>query len=98
MDTSEAADTLATTLHAGEVMQSALGNLGWAYDQLGDDEKALQEFTKAAAGAVESGDKINRVRWLTATAYVYLDKHDYGTAKESYSQALALAKAIESKE
>src|SRR6266498_1042604 len=97
IDSSESAYRLASTLQASEIVQSALGNLGWAYYQLGDDEKSLQAFTKAAAGAVELGDKINRVRWLTATAYIYLDKRDYVTAKGSYSQALALAQSIGSK-
>ena len=36
---------------AEDLEQNAAGNLGWAYFQLGDDERALQQFLKAEKSA-----------------------------------------------
>jgi CHAT domain-containing protein len=98
VDFSEAAYRLARALDAGEIAQSALGNLGWAYYELGDSEKALELFLEANRGATELGDVINHLRWLTTAGYIYLDRRDYSTAEQSYKQALDLAQQISSKE
>ena len=98
IDSSDSAYRLARVLDAGEIAQTALGNLGWAYYKLGDSEKALELFLEADRHATELGDVINHLRWLTTAGYVYLDRHEYSVAERSYLQALDLAQKIDSKE
>jgi CHAT domain-containing protein len=98
IDFSQSALGLATALGARDIVQVALGNLGWAYYRLGDPEKALDEFEKATKAATELGDDLYQLRWRTTAGYVYLDDHDYSRAEQSYKQALTLAEKISSKE
>ncbi|HEY4054127.1 MAG TPA: CHAT domain-containing tetratricopeptide repeat protein [Terriglobales bacterium] len=98
IDWSQSALNLATTLGARDIMQVALGNLGWAYYRLGDPEKALDEFERATQAATELGDDLYQLRWRTTAGYVYLDDHNYQRAEQAYTQALTLAQKISSKE
>ena len=100
----EAVDWLQSAYRAGmemgadELVQITSGNLGWAYYQLGDGERALPLFLEAEKLAAKLGDIRNELKWITTAGYVYRDTGDLGRAAQSYSRALALAKHINSKE
>jgi CHAT domain-containing protein len=93
-----AAHRLSTTLDAGSIQLNASGNLGWAYYQLGDSEKALGYLLDAEKRATQLGSVIDEVAWLTAAGYVYLDAKKFSVAEQSYLKALDLAQKINSKE
>ena len=95
---SESAIAIASNLGARDIVQVALGNLGWAYYKLGNDEKAIDNFNRAVQAATELGDDLYRLRWRVTSAYVFLDQHDYTEAEQTYSEALAIARRIESRE
>ncbi len=79
-------------------VQLTAGNLGWAYFQLGDDERALEQFDSAEKIAIQIGNTRSQLKWLTDTGYVYRDLGDSARATQSYRQALDLARQINSKE
>ncbi len=81
-----------------DVTQAAAGNLGWAYYQLGDDERALEQFVQAEKSAEQIGNIRYQLKWLSTAGYVYRDTLDLARATDSYRRALYLAKQIGSKE
>jgi len=85
-------------IDAGSVTQVALGNEGWAYYRLGEPERAFGMFLEARDRAHRIGATADEVKWLTTAGYVYLDAADYPAARQSYQQALDLARKINSKE
>jgi CHAT domain-containing protein len=85
-------------LGAEDTAQIASGNLGWAYYQLGDDEKALSIFQDAGKDAAKLGDTRYELKWISTAGYVYHDTGDLTRATQSYLQALYLARQIDSKE
>ena len=91
LDWSDSAYRLAVAIDAGHIVQTALGNQGWAYYKLGEPEKALSLFREAANRSHQIGAVTYEVTWLTTAGYVYLDAHDYDAAQRSYQQALDLA-------
>jgi CHAT domain-containing protein len=98
IDWLESARRLAAELDAQDLAQAVLGNLGWAYYKLGDPERALDSFSQAEGHASQLGDVHSQIVWLTTTGYVYLDRHEYSTAEQSYQKALHIAQQISSKE
>jgi CHAT domain-containing protein/Tfp pilus assembly protein PilF len=85
-------------LGAEGLAQIASGNLGWAYYQLGDNERALEHFLEAEKAATRLGDFHTELKWLSNAGYVYHDTGDPIRATQSYRRALYLAKQINSKE
>jgi CHAT domain-containing protein len=85
-------------LGAEDTEQIASGNLGWAYLQLGDDERALEQFLEAEKSATRLGNRRDELKWISDAGYVYHDTGDLTRAAQSYRQALYLAKQIDSKE
>jgi CHAT domain-containing protein len=78
--------------------QIAAGNLGWAYFELGDDERALEQFETAEKSAARIGNIRYQLKWLSTAGYVYRHSNDWARATDSYRRALELAKQINSKE
>ncbi len=78
--------------------QVAEGNLGWAYFQLGDDERGLEQFLVAENSATRLGNVRSELKWLTTAGYVYRDSGDWDRAARSYRQVLNLAQQIHSHE
>ena len=64
--------------------QLASGNLGWAYFQLGDDEKALEQFLEAEKSATKLGNLRDELKWISDAGYVYHDTGDLTRATQSY--------------
>jgi CHAT domain-containing protein len=98
LDWSNLAHRLAVTIDAGQIAQTSLGNQGWAYYKLGEPEKALGLFVEAKNAAHRIGADTYEVTWITTAGYVYLDAGDYAAARQSYQQALDLAKRIDSRQ
>jgi CHAT domain-containing protein/Flp pilus assembly protein TadD len=98
IDWLEPAGALSTNLGAESIALKAAGNLGWAYYNLGDSERALELSHEAERRAVEIGDVFDELSWITNSGYVYADALDFSNAKQSYLQGLGLAKQIDSKE
>jgi CHAT domain-containing protein/tetratricopeptide (TPR) repeat protein len=98
IDRTDAAYRIAAALDAGTIATKALGNLGWAYYNLGDPEKSLELSLGAEKRAIEVGDVIDQLSWLTNSGYVYQQKQDISRAKQSYVKALELAREIDGRE
>ncbi len=80
------------------IVETAEGNLGWAYYELGDQERASRFLQQATERARKSGASSDEVAWLTATGYIDLDEDRSAEAKAFYEQALNIARNINSKE
>ncbi len=96
VDWSTQAYRSAVALGAEDMAQVASGNLGWAYFQLGDRERALQLFLDAETRAAKLGDLRFEVKWQTTLGDVYWSMGDFAQATRSYSHALALARQLNS--
>lgn len=79
-------------------IQIAAGNLGWSYYELGDDDRALEQFLDAEKSAARLGNFRYELKWLSTAGYVYSDSGDWARAAQSYRQALVLARQINSNE
>jgi CHAT domain-containing protein/Tfp pilus assembly protein PilF len=98
IDRTEASYRIAAVLDAGTIATKALGNLGWAYYNLGDPEKSLELSLEAEKRAIQSGDVIDQLSWITNAGYVYDQSRDFSRAKRSYLRALDLARKTEGRE
>jgi CHAT domain-containing protein len=98
IDWTDAAYQASTTLGADDMAQTALGNRGWAYYKLGDTEKALELSLAAEKGAIQVGDVIDQLTWVTSAGYVYASRRDLVGATQSYQEALSLANNTAGKE
>ena len=98
IDRTDAAYRISAALDAGTIGTKALGNLGWAYYNLGEPEKSLELSLDAEKRATEVGDVIDQLSWLTNAGYVYAQLHDYVRAKRSYLDALSLARKTQGQE
>jgi CHAT domain-containing protein len=98
IDRSQAADQAAKVVGAKVVGLIAQGNIGWAYYELGDSEKALELFLAAGKQASELGDSVDQGAWLTDAGYVYLSEHNFDLAGKPLRQALDIELSVKSKE
>ena len=98
VDWSRSAYHAALTRGYENLAQGAAGNLGWAYYELGDDERALDQFLAAEKTASQLGNVRYHLKWLSTAGYVYRDSGDLSRAAQSYRQALELARQINSRE
>lgn len=80
------------------ISQVAAGNLGWAYYQLGDDERALEQYQLAEQSALRIGSLNYELKWLSTEGYIYRDEGDFSRAMDCYRKSLLLAKDLDSKE
>ena len=76
IDWAEAAYQASTILGAGGEAQVAVGNLGWAYYNLGDSEKSLELSLEAEKLASQMGRVIGQLSWITNAGYVYASRGD----------------------
>ncbi len=98
IDWLEPAWELSTRIEAESIAVKAVGNLGWAYYNLGDSDKALDRSHEAETRAAGIGAVFDQLSWITNSGYVYADRRDFLLARQSYMQARDLAKQIDSKE
>jgi CHAT domain-containing protein/Flp pilus assembly protein TadD len=98
IDWTNAAYQASMTLRADGVAQGALGNLGWAYYNLGDFEKSLELSLEAEKRASQGGNAVAELYWITDVGYIYASRADLARAKDSYLKALDLATKIGGRE
>jgi CHAT domain-containing protein/Flp pilus assembly protein TadD len=98
IDSSDAAFRESTALGAVGEAQTSLGNLGWAYYNLGDSEKALNLSLQAENLASQVGKTVDQLYWITNNGYIYAALGDLAHARQSYLKALDLATKIGSRE
>ena len=98
MDWANAAERNAVESGWEDLMESAEGNLGWAWLGLGDKEKALNLFLAAEQTATRLGNVRFQLKWTSTAAYVYRDRGDLGRAAEAYRKSLSLARQINSRQ
>jgi CHAT domain-containing protein len=94
IDWLDASNHVAAYLDAEDLLLMNTGNLGWAHYRLGDRERGLALFQDAERRAVAIGDKEATIIWLTTSGYVFRDGHDWFRARDSYQDALQLARNI----
>jgi CHAT domain-containing protein/Tfp pilus assembly protein PilF len=98
IDVSRSAVDLAASQNARVVELAAQGNIGWARYKLGDLEGALAIFLDAEKRASEHSDFSDQENELTNIGYIYMDEGRLMEAKQSFLQALRLAKRLSSNE
>jgi CHAT domain-containing protein/Flp pilus assembly protein TadD len=98
IDWTNAAYQSSIVLGTDDIVRTALGNLGWAYYNLGDSEKSLELSLEAERRATQVGDVIDQLYWITNAGYVYAGIGDLARAKQSYLKALDLATTINGKQ
>jgi len=98
LDWSISAHREAMEIQDEDLAQTSLGNLGWAYFELGDAERALGLFQEAEGDARTLGDLESQIKWLTTAAYVNRNEGDLSHAAENYRQALNIARVIDSRQ
>jgi CHAT domain-containing protein len=98
IDWTDTAYRTSLAMDAGTIVTKALGNLGWAYYNLGDSERSLELSLEAEKRAIRVDDVIDQLSWITDAGYVYADLGDHERAKQSYLKALDLATTINGKE
>jgi len=98
IDWSRSAYQDAVRLHFEDFVQRIAGNLGWAYYQLGDEERALEQFITAEKSAARLGNIGSELGWINTAGYVYRDMGDWTSALQSSRRALDLARHIQSRE
>jgi CHAT domain-containing protein/Flp pilus assembly protein TadD len=98
IDWTDAAYQSSVAQRADDIARTALGNLGWAYYNLGDSEKSLEMSLEAEKRASQVGNVVLQLSWTTNAGYVYAELGDLARAKESYVKALNLATTIGGKQ
>jgi len=93
LDRFNASSQIAQSIGASFILQTALGNAGWAYSELGDFDKALVSFKQAESAARSSGATSNDILWLEGAALATYRLGDLKQAEGLYEQALALAQS-----
>src|SRR6266700_1053626 len=96
VDWSWSAYRLARDLDGKDLAENAMGNLGWAYYQLGDKENALDLLVEAEKAATRLGSVRNELKWVSTAAYIYRDAGNLMRATQAYRKSLDLAKQIKS--
>jgi CHAT domain-containing protein len=68
----------------------ALGNLGWCYHRLGDEEQALRYMHEAEARFRASGNRYEQQAWTGNIGDVLLDEDDFAGAAKQFTAALEI--------
>ncbi len=70
------------------------GNLGWAYLQMGDLERASELFEEAQRKSTERGMLADQKTAIMSIAAIAFLRHDYATAEKDYQESLELARRL----
>jgi CHAT domain-containing protein/Flp pilus assembly protein TadD len=81
-------------LGATSSVPKAIGNLGWCYYRLGDDEQALKYLHEAEQRSELTRNRYELQVWLGDTGSVLLDRNDFSGAIDNFERALAIAKSL----
>jgi CHAT domain-containing protein/tetratricopeptide (TPR) repeat protein len=89
-----AAYELAESIGAKCISQTALGDQGWSYEQLGNSEKALEFYSAAEEIASSVGDTVGEIDTLTEMGDLYAGTRQLAAAESSDLKAIALARTL----
>jgi CHAT domain-containing protein len=84
-------------LNARVITAKTLGNLGWSYHRMGDQEKALSLSLEAKEAATQLGVEKDEMLWLRNIGTIEYTQRDFSAAETNYLQSLALARKLENK-
>ena len=98
IDRSQEALRLARSLGMQSVVATNLGNLGWAYSQLGDFESSLEFFKQGEDMSEKSALTGYGAYWLTGIADAYQAKRNYSSAETNLNRALEVGRRLDDKE
>ncbi|MDQ3282634.1 MAG: CHAT domain-containing protein [Acidobacteriota bacterium] len=73
---------------------TAAGNLGWAYMELGDTDRAKELFVRAERAAAAAGLDEEQTRWLNQLGNVSRRQYRYADAERFYRNALERKRAL----
>lgn len=76
-----------------ERQATALNNVGWVYDSLGEKPKALSSYDRALSIIRELGDRVGEASALISIGLVYDSLGEKHKALDYYDQALPIAKS-----
>jgi CHAT domain-containing protein len=85
---SQRAVDYARSVGAGRQLELALGNVGWAYQNLGDFETALTNFEAAEREAAAIGRTTDQVLWLLDAGLAQYRLGNLDAARQLYERAL----------
>ena len=88
---------LGTELGAEDLVLVATGNLGWAYFELGDAQRALELFQDAESHAMRTGVIGSQITLLEDIGYVYQNEGEFASATQPYEKALDLSERFDRK-
>jgi CHAT domain-containing protein/tetratricopeptide (TPR) repeat protein len=97
-DWADAAYQSSVAFGVGSIATKAVGNLGWAYYKLGDSERSLELFRQTENRAAQLGEVFDQENQLTNIGYIYVDRHQFDLASQTFRQALNLAEGIKAKQ
>jgi CHAT domain-containing protein/tetratricopeptide (TPR) repeat protein len=89
-----AAADFAQSVQARRQLQLAMGNMGWAYANLGDFDSALAQFQQAEQLADEIGISRNRALWLQDAGLTEYKLGDLKSARRYEEQALQVFRTL----
>ena len=92
------ATDFARSVQALQVIEAASGNLGVAYFQLGDFEKARSNFQQAEEESKEIGTTSAQIDWLRDVCSSNYELGNVEEAKRCLEQALKAAQAVDQRE
>ena len=92
----DAATDLERGADATLLLETTLGNEGWAYHEIGDHERARSNFAEAFEEAEKIGIQLDEVRWLNNLGLEKWTLEDLDGAEASFRKALPLAESIHS--
>jgi tetratricopeptide (TPR) repeat protein len=98
LERANAASKIARSIGAKQALEKALGNVGWAYYQTGDFERARAAFKDAAESADRLGAPIDEVAWLTNAGLSEYRLANFDAAQTYYKRSLELAKSLQNDE
>ncbi len=82
---------LSQTIGARAITAKTLGNMGWCYYRMGDDEKALTLTTEAKDAAVQLAVDKDEMIWFRNIGTIEDHQRSYAAAERDYLEALRLA-------
>lgn len=85
-------------LGAQDLEEKALGNLGWAYFNMGDRERARSLFAEAERNASRLGNLREQLKWRVTAGNIDEEEGKTREAERNYQEALTLARTIDSRE
>lgn len=94
IDQNETALRFSRSLGMQTYVATSLGNMGWAYFQLGDFENALEYYKEGAEQSERSGLNSYGAYFYTGVANSYLALHDYASAEELSKRTLIRARSL----